>query len=187
MAALTCDQIEKGKVYMYNNKEIRIIKKYSFSDWNDETSFILKDCIQYCYLDNPITLNTCPFEMMPEIFAVPGAQAPPPLMGLLPRMEVYNKHVPTIICSEDGKIIKVVIPDDASTPHIPSVDMGDGKLVDIPTYNRIIIDKFYNTPTKETTLELLKISEIRGLKASLSLEPPISRILQHFPDGIIVI
>uniref|UniRef100_A0A6C0LCA1 Uncharacterized protein n=1 Tax=viral metagenome TaxID=1070528 RepID=A0A6C0LCA1_9ZZZZ len=184
MVALTCDQIQVDKVYMYNNKEIRIVKKYSFEEWNEEMSFVLKDCINYYYLDNPVTQITCPFEGT-EIFAVPEAQAPPPLMGLFPRMEVYNKHVPTIICSEDGKIIKVEIPDNAHTPHILSIDMGDGRMVDLPTYNRIIIDKFYNTPTKETTLEFLKISEIRGLEGSM--EEQISKILEHFPDGIIVI
>ena len=63
--------------------------------------------------------------------------------------------------------------------------MGNGKIVDIPTYNRIIIDKFCNTRTKETTLEFLQISEIRGLEGSM--EEQISKILEHFPDGIIVI
>jgi len=182
--ALTYNQIEEGKVYIHNGKEIRITRKYSFEHWNDKTSFILKDCIQYCYLDNPITQITCPFEGT-EIFAIAEAQPPPPIIGLLPKMEVYNKHLPTILCREDGKIIKVEIPDDAFTPHVPSVDMGDGNIVNIPTYNRIIIDKFYNNPTPETTLEFLKISEIRGLEGSL--EEQISKILQHFPDGIIII
>ena len=183
MAELTYDQIQVDKVYMCENKEIRIVKKYSFEEWNEEMSFVLKDCINYYYLDNPVTQFTCAFEIMTKLFAVPEAQVPPPVMGLLPRTEVYNKHVPTIICSKDGKIIKIVIPDDPCTPHIPSVDMGNGKIVDIPTYNRIIIDKFCNTRTKETTLEFLQISEIRGLEGSM--EEQISKILQHFPDGII--
>ena len=114
------------------------------------------------------------------------AQAAPPLMKLpLRRPEVYNKHSPTIICSENGKIIEVVIPDDACTPHIPSVDIGDGKIVDIPTYNRIITDNFYKTPTKETSLKFLEISEIWGLEGSM--EEQILKILQHFPDGIVII
>jgi hypothetical protein len=114
------------------------------------------------------------------------ALAPPSLIGLFPKICIYNKHLPTIICSEDGKIKKVIFPDDAHTPHILSIDMGNGTLVDIPTYNKLIIDKFYNSPTKETTLEFLKISEIIGLE-SLSFEEQISKILQHYPDGIIYI
>lgn len=184
MVALTYDRIEKGKVYIHNKKKIFIVNKYLPKNHIDDGTIEYEQYIIYYYLDNPNTQITCPFEGT-EIFAVPEAQAPPPLMGLFPRMEVYNKHVPTIICSEDGKIIKVEIPDNAHTPHILSIDMGDGRMVDLPTYNRIIIDKFYNTPTKETTLEFLKISEIRGLEGSM--EEQISKILEHFPDGIIVI
>lgn len=184
MAALTYDQIEEGKVYIHNNKEICIVNKHLPENHLEGGIIEYEKYIIYYYLDKPITQITCPFEGT-EIFAVPEAQAPPPLMGLFPKMEVYNKHVPTIICSEDGKIIKVEIPDNAHTPHILSIDMGDGRMVDLPTYNRIIIDKFYNTPTKETTLEFLKISEIRGLKGSM--EEQIPKILQHFPDGIIII
>jgi hypothetical protein len=183
--ALTYDQIEVDKVYTIEGKKIVILNKHLGKHYNEnDITYTTFECIIYSYLDNPITKITSPFDFK-EIFAVPELKAPPPLMGLFPRMEVYNKHVPTIICKEDGKIEKVVIPDNAHTPHILSIDMGDGKMVDLPTYNRIIIDKFYNTPTKETSLEFLKISEIRGLEGSL--EEQISKILEHFPDGIIII
>jgi len=182
--ALTYDQIEEDGVYTIEGKNIRIVKKHLAKDYRQDDTYTTFECIIYYYLDNPITKITSPFNWK-EIFAVSEAQAPTPLMGLLPRMEVYNKHVPTIICKENGQIERVIFPDDASTPHIPSVDMGDGKIVNIPTYNKIIIDKFYHTPTKETSLEFLKISEIRGLEGSL--EKQISKILEHFPGGIIII
>jgi hypothetical protein len=182
--ALTYDQIEEGKVYIHDRREICIVNKHLPENHRDDGTIEYEQYIIYYYLDKPITQITCPFEMA-EIFAIPEVQAPPPLLGLGPKMDVYDKHSPTIICSENGKIIKVVIPEDASTPHIPSVDIGDGRIVDIPTYNKIIIDNFYNTPTPETTLEFLKISEIRGLEGSL--EEQISKILQHFPDGIVII
>ena len=182
--ALTYDQIEEGKVYIRNGKEIRIVNKHVPENYLEGGIIEYQQYIIYCYLDNSITRFTCPFEMA-EIFAVPEVQAPPPLLGLGPKMDVYNKHSPTIICSENGKIIEVVIPDDACTPHIPSVDIGDGKIVDIPTYNRIITDNFYKTPTKETSLKFLEISEIWGLEGSM--EEQISKILRHFPDGIVII
>jgi hypothetical protein len=182
--ALTYDQIEEDKVYICDGKKIYIMNKHLCEHRLENGTIEYEQFIIYYDLDNPITHITCPFEGI-EIFAILELKAPPPLLGLGPKMDVYDKHSPTIICSENGKIIKVVIPEDASTPHIPSVDIGGGRIVDIPTYNKIIIDKFYHTPTKETTLEFLKISEIRGLEGSL--EEQISKILQHFPDGIIII
>jgi hypothetical protein len=182
--ALTYDQIEVDKVYIHDGKKIYIMNKHLCEHRLENGKIEYEQFIIYYDLDNPITHITSRFDFK-EIFAIPELKAPPPLMGLFPRMEVYNKHVPTIICKEDGKIEKVVIPDNAHTPHILSIDMGDGKMVDLPTYNRIIIDKFYNTPTKETTLEFLKISEIIGLEGSM--EEQISKILEHFPDGIIII
>lgn len=189
--ALTYDQIEEGKVYIRNGKKIFIVNKHLTEhcvvDEHCFGNFIFEHYSQgivYYYLDNPITQITCPFEMR-EIFGVPEARAPPPLMGLLPKMEVYNKHFPTIICSEDGNIKKVIFPDDPHTPHILSIDMGNGTLVDIPTYNKIIINNFYNSPTKQSSLEFLKISEIIGLEGSF--EEQISKILEHFPDRIIII
>ena len=184
MVELTYNQIEEGKVYIHNGKEIRIVNKHLPENHLEEGIIEYEQYIIYYYLDNPITKITSPFKME-KIFAIAEAQPPPPIIGLLPKTEVYNKHVPTILCREDGRIMSVEIPDDAFTPHVPSVDMGDGNIVNIPTYNRIIIDKFYNNPTKETTLEFLKISEIRGLEGSL--EAQISKVLEHFPDGIIVI